>query len=174
MKALVRNINVLLMLRIHTNYYIVCRVISPHRKSSKPGVKCPESCLETLTNYSVRFKNKAIKSMYCLLVTDPGPGNKARAGSWVVAPVPSQPGPHSLSQYQAVTWQPDTLLKTWHFQTFHKIQGNWKNFANQRWHYKERLNLTHEEGLNFCQIFEISQVFIDFKVFDWWDSGMSK
>ena len=90
MKALVRDINVLLMLRIHTNYYIVCRVISPHRKSSKPGVKCPESCLETLTNYSVRFKNKAIKSMYCLLVTDPGPG-------WVVAPVPSQGLTHYLN-----------------------------------------------------------------------------
>ena len=45
MKALVRDINVLLMLRIHTNYYIVCRVISPHHKSSKLGVKCPESCL---------------------------------------------------------------------------------------------------------------------------------
>ena len=44
MKALVRDINVLLMLRIHTNYYIVCRVISPHPESQK---------WLTLTNYTV-------------------------------------------------------------------------------------------------------------------------
>ena len=40
MNVLVKDINVLLMLRIHTNYYIVCRVISP-----PPQVRVTESVM---------------------------------------------------------------------------------------------------------------------------------
>ena len=128
MNVLVRDINVLLMLRIHTNYYIVCLVISFLHTTSKYNTQW----VPIIPDFNKLFSQSGLKMKQlkvCIVswsvtlaraVIKPGPA----LGGRLSPPVPARPG-SSLSQYQAVTWQPDTLLKTWHSQTFHKIQGNW-------------------------------------------------
>ena len=182
MNVLVKDINVLLMLRIHTNYYIVCLVIS-FLHTTSPG-KYNTQWVLIMPDFNKLFSQSGLKMKQlkvCIVswsvtlaraVIKPGP---ALGGRLVLGPQ-SQPRPgSSLSQYQAVTWQPDTLLKTWHSQTFHKIRGNWKFLPSSDDTKTEEVKLYTRRYPYFClDLRKITSYLIHFKMFDWWWDGMSK
>ena len=164
MNVLVKDINVLLMLRIHTNYYIVCLVIS-FLHTTSPG-KYNTQWVLIMPDFNKLFSQSGLKMKQlkvCIVswsvtlaraVIKPGPA----LGGRLVAPSPS-PGlaPHYLN---IRPWLDNQTLYSKHdiLKLFIKF-GGIENFCHPAMTLKpKKSNFTHEDTRIFVWIFERSQV----------------